>query len=120
MNSHAARPWPVLAALGTIRLYQLTFSAVIGRTCRHLPTCSDYAAEAIGRHGLWPGAWIGLARICRCHPWGTHGYDPIPAALPADAHPLLPWRYGVWDGPLVCEDIEGSNPGSGSGPTKSA
>ena len=120
MSSHTARRWHVLAARGTIRLYQLTLSALIGRTCRHLPTCSDYASEAIERHGVWPGAWMGLARMCRCHPWGTHGYDPVPAGLPAKANPLLPWRYGRWGGPLVCEEIDTSTPVSGSGPTKRA
>ncbi|MGA8601817.1 MAG: membrane protein insertion efficiency factor YidD [Beijerinckiaceae bacterium] len=113
MSGRAVSRWQVGAARAAIRLYQLTFSALIGRACRHLPTCSDYASEAIERHGLWIGGWMGAARLCRCHPKGTHGYDPVPASLPARAHPLLPWRYGTWRGPLACE--EGSSSGSGSG-----
>ena len=94
------------AAHYLIRFYQLTFSALVGRTCRHLPTCSSYTDEAIQKHGLWAGGWIGLSRICRCGPWGTHGYDPVPEDLPAGAHTYLPWRYGQWRGPLRCEAIE--------------
>lgn len=83
------------AALGLIRAYQLTFSALLGRQCRYLPTCSDYAAEAIRRHGVWPGAWMATARLCRCHPLGAWGYDPVP--LRCDPVPAgKPWRHGVW------------------------
>ncbi len=78
-----------------IRFYQLTFSALLGRQCRYLPSCSDYADEAISRHGLWPGAWMALARLCRCHPWGASGYDPVPEHCACGcAH--RPWRYGRW------------------------
>ena len=42
-----------------------------------------YADEAIQRHGLWAGSWMGVARMCRCHPWGGYGYDPPPEAIPA-------------------------------------
>lgn len=64
--------------LAFIRLYQLTFSAIFGRTCRYLPTCSDYMSEAIVKHGIGRGLALGTARICRCHPWGGHGFDPVP------------------------------------------
>jgi hypothetical protein len=64
--------------IAAIRLYQLTVSALIGRRCRYLPTCSDYAGEAIERHGPWRGFLLALARILRCHPWGGDGYDPVP------------------------------------------
>ena len=86
------------AALGLIRLYQLTLSGLVGRTCRHLPTCSDYAAEAIGRHGFWPGGWMAAARICRCGPFGTAGLDFVPGRLPEGADAFRPWRYGRWRG----------------------
>jgi len=79
-----------------IRFYQLTFSLLIGRQCRYLPTCSAYTDEAIERYGLWAGGWIGLARICRCHPWGAAGFDPPPRSLPSRAAWMLPWRYGRW------------------------
>jgi putative membrane protein insertion efficiency factor len=115
MSRHAILRWQVGAARGAIRLYQLTFSALIGRACRHLPTCSDYVSEAIERHGLWAGSWMGVARICRCHPGGTHGYDPVPATFRADTHPLLPWRYGTWRGPLACEEVGEPSSSSGSG-----
>jgi len=84
------------AAHVLIRFYQLTLSALIGRHCRYLPTCSDYTDEAIQRHGVWAGGWMGLARVCRCHPWGASGYDPAPTTVPKHAGPLTPWRYGQW------------------------
>jgi putative membrane protein insertion efficiency factor len=79
-----------------IRFYQLTFSALIGRQCRHMPSCSEFMDDAIGRHGLWIGGWMGLARLCRCHPWGTDGYDPVPPVPPSRARWYRPWRYGAW------------------------
>lgn len=82
-------------AHAAIRAYQLTLSGVVGRQCRYLPTCSDYTDEAIVRHGVWAGSWMGLARICRCHPWGGAGFDPVPD-LVEDAAGLRPWRYGHW------------------------
>ena len=92
------------AAHGVIRTYQLTLSGLIGRQCRHAPSCSDFADEAIQRHGLWAGGFMGLARICRCQPWGTAGFDPVPQALPAHAHWSRPWAYGRWRGPLTASD----------------
>ena len=61
-----------------IRTYQLTLSALMGRRCRYLPTCSDYARHAIEKHGAWRGFLLGLARVSRCHPWGGDGFDPVP------------------------------------------
>jgi len=61
-----------------IRLYQLTLSPLIGANCRHTPTCSQYAIEAIMEWGVIKGIWLGTKRISRCHPWGTFGYDPVP------------------------------------------
>lgn len=46
--------------------------------CRYSPTCSAYALEAIKNHGPWKGTWLATKRILRCHPWGGHGYDPVP------------------------------------------
>ncbi len=79
-----------------IRSYQLTASAFVGRQCRHAPSCSDYADEAIARHGVWFGGWMGLARLCRCRPLGTHGFDPVPRALSRDARWFRPWRGAHW------------------------
>ena len=90
-------PSPVQhAAHWAIRGYQLSLSGLVGRQCRHLPSCSEYTDEAIQRHGFWPGGWMGAARIYRCRPGGTHGHDPVPAALPAGARWYAPWSYGRW------------------------
>ncbi len=89
-----------------IRFYQLTLSSLMGRQCRYLPTCSDYTDEAIQKHGLWAGGWVGLSRICRCGPGGSSGYDPVPDTLPGRAGAFTPWRYGQWRGPRQCEDVE--------------
>lgn len=84
------------AARGLIRAYQLLLSPLIGRQCRYLPSCSAYADEAIARFGVWPGLWIGIARLARCHPFGPSGFDPVPEALPAAYRWYLPWRAGGW------------------------
>ena len=81
--------------LAPIALYRLTISPLLGVNCRHLPTCSDYAREAIDKNGAWKGGWLALARLCRCHPFGSHGFDPVPD-LSGERHPLAPWRYGRW------------------------
>lgn len=83
-------------AIFLITIYRYTFSAFAGRTCRHLPTCSEFTGEAIWRFGFWPGGWMGLARFSRCRPGGTDGYDPVPENLPEQAHWYSPWRYGRW------------------------
>ncbi len=72
---------------GLIRLYQLFLSPVLPPGCRYLPTCSDYAAEAIAVHGPLRGGWLALRRLARCHPWGGSGYDPVPGV--ARAHKSL-------------------------------
>lgn len=96
--------WRVLAKLPrragriAVRGYQLTLSPLVGLHCRHLPTCSAYADEALAQHGLWAGGWMTLARLCRCHPLGTAGLDFVPERRPARAAWYLPWRYGRWRG----------------------
>jgi len=89
---------PSQAARFLIKGYRYTLSALAGSHCRHLPTCSVYADEAIGRFGLWAGGWMTLARLCRCHPYGTAGLDFVPPAAPPRARWYLPWRYGRWRG----------------------
>jgi putative membrane protein insertion efficiency factor len=89
---------PGLLARGLIKLYRHGFSPLTGFNCRHLPTCSDYAEEAVVRFGLWAGGWMTLARLCRCHPFGTRGLDVVATSLPGDARWYLPWRYGRWRG----------------------
>jgi hypothetical protein len=61
-----------------IRLWQVTFSAVLPPSCRFSPSCSAYAITAIERHGPARGLWLAIRRIGRCHPWGGSGYDPVP------------------------------------------
>lgn len=64
--------------IGLIRVYQYGVSPILPRTCRYAPTCSDYASEAIARHGAILGCWLAARRLLRCQPWGGHGYDPVP------------------------------------------
>jgi hypothetical protein len=87
---------PRLAARGLIKIYRYTLSPLIGRNCRHLPTCSDYADQALARYGLWAGGWMTLARLLRCQPFGTSGLDFVPDSLPHDSCWYMPWRYGRW------------------------
>ncbi|MCM1163120.1 MAG: membrane protein insertion efficiency factor YidD [Muribaculaceae bacterium] len=61
-----------------IRFYQCAISPLFPPVCRFTPTCSQYAIEAISRHGAIKGLWLALKRIARCHPWGGSGYDPVP------------------------------------------
>lgn len=89
---------PQLLGRAMVKAYQLTLSPFIGSDCRHLPTCSHYADEALARHGLWAGGWMTLARLLRCQPFGTSGLDFVPAAPPPGAAWYLPWRYGRWRG----------------------
>ncbi len=106
MKSLAAR-----LARALIQFYRITFSAFAGRSCRYAPTCSEYADEAIARHGLWAGGWMGFARVCRCRPGGGEGFDPVPSELPEGAGPLKPWRYARWRGPFRCEAIDETRKG---------
>ena len=64
--------------IGLIRVYQYAISPLMGRSCRYVPTCSEYTAEAVRKHGALRGGWLGAKRICRCHPWHPGGYDPVP------------------------------------------
>lgn len=61
-----------------IKLYQYCISPLFPPACRYSPTCSQYAIEALKKHGPIKGLWLSLKRICRCHPWGGSGYDPVP------------------------------------------
>lgn len=67
-----------LLLLALIRLYKVAISPLLGRNCRFFPSCSEYAAEAVAKHGACRGARLGMRRICRCHPWNAGGYDPVP------------------------------------------
>lgn len=69
------------AALGVLRAYKLLLSPLFIGSCRFLPSCSDYTAEAIRRHGVLAGGWLGLRRLGRCHPFCAGGHDPVPPRL---------------------------------------
>jgi putative membrane protein insertion efficiency factor len=100
------RDAPRLFGRALIKAYRYTLSPLVGFDCRHLPTCSEYADQAVERHGLWAGSWMTLARLLRCHPFGTSGLDFVPATLPPNARWYMPWRFARW---------RGTNPGP-SGP----
>ena len=61
-----------------IRFYQLCISPYLGPSCRFTPTCSEYARQAILKHGPIKGLGLAIWRILRCNPWGSSGYDPVP------------------------------------------
>ncbi|MFB9353836.1 membrane protein insertion efficiency factor YidD [Sneathiella chinensis] len=63
---------------GLIKIYQYGISPYLPANCRYYPTCSAYANEALKVHGPFFGAWLTLRRLLRCHPFGGHGYDPVP------------------------------------------
>ena len=67
-----------LLLLALLRIYKLALSPYLGSRCRFWPTCSDYASEAIVRHGPARGTWLAACRLCRCHPFTAGGYDPVP------------------------------------------
>jgi putative membrane protein insertion efficiency factor len=76
-----AAPAAVLA-LGLLRAYKVFISPVFTLlslgSCRFEPSCADYMSEAIRLHGAAKGAWLGTRRLARCHPFGSHGFDPVP------------------------------------------
>ena len=61
-----------------VAAYRYALSPMLGRSCRFHPSCSEYAQEALERHGALRGVWLALRRIGRCHPWHHGGYDPVP------------------------------------------
>ncbi|HEU4609964.1 MAG TPA: membrane protein insertion efficiency factor YidD [Chitinophagaceae bacterium] len=67
--------WPLILL---IKIYQWVISPILGPKCRFTPSCSAYGLEAIRKYGPFKGGWLALKRISRCHPWGGHGYDPVP------------------------------------------
>lgn len=59
-----------------VRVYQIAIGPLLPKVCRYEPSCSTYFIQAVERHGAVRGAWKGVCRVCRCHPWGASGYDP--------------------------------------------
>ena len=64
-------------AIFVVRAYRFLLSPYLPPSCRYLPTCSQYAEEALDKYGLFKGGMLALKRIGRCHPWGGHGCDPL-------------------------------------------
>ncbi|UXY15433.1 membrane protein insertion efficiency factor YidD [Chitiniphilus purpureus] len=64
--------------IGLVMLYRYVLSPLLGPRCRFVPTCSSYALEAIAKYGALKGGWLTIRRLCRCHPWGGTGPDPVP------------------------------------------
>jgi uncharacterized protein len=67
-----------IVLLALLRAYQYAVRPLLGSNCRFYPSCSDYAREAVERHGAARGAWLATRRILRCHPYHSGGYDPVP------------------------------------------
>lgn len=65
-------------AIAFVKFYQYCIRPLLPNSCRYTPSCSQYSVEAINKYGALKGSWLGLKRILRCHPWGGHGYDPVP------------------------------------------
>jgi len=70
--------------IALIRGYQWFISPLLGNHCRFYPSCSQYAREAIERHGVLRGVWLAIRRVARCHPWHPGGVDPVPEPPPKD------------------------------------
>jgi putative membrane protein insertion efficiency factor len=70
-----------LCLTGLIQLYQICLSPLLGANCRHLPSCSHYAKDALNMHGPLRGSYFALKRILRCHPWAEPMVDPVPSPL---------------------------------------
>ena len=65
-------------ALAIIRVYKIVLSPLFAGSCRYTPGCADYMSESISRFGFVRGGWLGTKRLCKCHPFGGHGFDPVP------------------------------------------
>ena len=86
---------PRLLLKAPVHLYRWTLKPLIGQQCRHMPSCSQFALDALELNGAWRGCWQILGRIVRCRPGGTHGWDPAPDVR-SDRHWLAPWRFARW------------------------
>jgi putative membrane protein insertion efficiency factor len=81
MKKRAGQEWAKQGLIILIRLYQYTFSTLLGPCCRFTPSCSSYALLSIQRFGIIAGAWLVLRRLIKCHPFHPGGYDPVPEII---------------------------------------
>jgi len=95
--------------IALVRFYQRAVSPFTPSACRYTPTCSEYARQALEDHGLLAGGWLAVRRVFRCHPWGGHGYDPVPsprssgAAVSHGTSPAQPTPSGTSSGPVISD-----------------
>ena len=80
MSRFSPTDWPCRMVVAILRVYQLVVSPWLGPACRFEPTCSRYALEAVSSRGAIRGSWLAVCRVCRCHPLGGSGYDPVPGS----------------------------------------
>ena len=78
---------------GLVRLYRAMMRPVLPSSCRYTPSCSEFALEALDRHGAVKGGWLIARRLARCHPWGGFGYNPVPGDPIAER--MVGCRHGV-------------------------
>jgi len=70
--------------IGSIRVYQKVISPFLPQSCRYHPSCSEYALQAVDEYGVWKGGLLAVKRLCRCHPWGGSGFDPVAHQMESD------------------------------------
>ena len=78
--------WSTGLAILAVRGYQVLLRPLLPPACRFVPSCSEYCAEAVTRHGVRRGLWLAVRRIARCHPWNPGGYDPPPTSASMISH----------------------------------
>lgn len=97
VGSSPKTPLRVRPAIWLLLGYRYGISPIlqaVGVRCRHEPSCSAYAMQAFRGHGLWRGFWLTFSRLSRCHPWGSHGFDPVPESRSEAGWKF--WRHGDW------------------------
>ncbi|MFM8600093.1 MAG: membrane protein insertion efficiency factor YidD [Mycobacterium sp.] len=83
----APRRWAARALIALIEVYRTMISPLRLPSCRFMPTCSQYAVEALGEYGALRGTWLAVVRLAKCGPWHRGGWDPIPERAPHPHHP---------------------------------
>ena len=88
-------------ALVLIRVYKIVLSPLFAGSCRYTPGCADYMSESISRFGVLRGGWLGTKRLCKCHPLGGHGFDPVPTHVNPVDHQIDPESDRSLDQPKI-------------------